>query len=46
VALTKAEQAIDKIRAKFGQEAVERGLALRAGGARARKPKPPSGQQQ
>jgi DNA polymerase-4 len=46
VALTKAEQAIDKIRAKFGQEAVERGLAFRAGGARARKPKPPSGQPQ
>jgi DNA polymerase IV len=47
MALTKAEQAIDKIRAKFGQDAVERGLALRpaAGAARARRPKPPSGPQ-
>lgn len=47
VALTKAEQAIDIIRAKFGQEAVERGLALRnVGGTTARKPKSPSGQPQ
>ena len=47
-ALTKAEQAIDKIRAKFGQEAVERGLALRpsTGDVKARKPKRPFGQQQ
>ncbi len=47
LALTKAEQAIDKIRAKFGQEAVERGLALRPTlDAKARKPKRPSGPQQ
>ena len=45
LALTKAEQAIDKIRAKFGPEAVERGLALRpaSAGARERKPRFPSG---
>ncbi len=44
MALTKAEQAIDKIRAKFGQDAVERGLALRpAAAVKARKPKRPSG---
>ena len=48
VALTKAEQAIDKIRAKFGQEAVERGLALRPATVppKARKPKSPSGSPQ
>jgi DNA polymerase-4 len=45
LALTKAERAIDKIREKFGQEAVERGLALRPAGpsTKARKPKSPSG---
>ncbi len=44
MALTKAEKAIDKIRAKFGPEAVERGLALRPAseGSRARKPRSPS----
>jgi DNA polymerase-4 len=46
VALTKAEQAIDKIRAKFGQEAVERGLALRPAAVRGHKPKSPSGRPQ
>lgn len=48
LALTKAEQAIDKIRAKFGQDAVDRGLALRPAtvAPKARKPKSPSGSPQ